>query len=88
MSSWTNNVSERGAKAAKRHQAVLGYWHSLATLTRWCRIRSHLGTARRPRHHRTRRHQQRPRRKTWLPPLQGSGVFVNVRFCPNTAAAG
>ena len=26
---WTNNVSERGAKAAKRHQAVSGYWHSL-----------------------------------------------------------
>jgi transposase len=25
--SWTNNVSERGAKAAKRHQAVSGYWH-------------------------------------------------------------
>jgi len=22
-----NNVSERGAKAAKRHQAVSGYWH-------------------------------------------------------------
>ncbi len=39
---WTNNVSERGAKAAKRHQAVSGYWHSLATLARWCRIRSYL----------------------------------------------
>ena len=24
---WTTNVSERGAKAAKRHQAVSGYWH-------------------------------------------------------------
>ncbi len=24
---WTNNVSEQGAKAAKRHQAVSGYWH-------------------------------------------------------------
>jgi len=42
---WTNNVSERGARAAKRHQAVSGYWHSLATLTRWCRIRSYLDTA-------------------------------------------
>jgi hypothetical protein len=42
---WTNNVSERGAKAAKRHQAVSGYWHSLATLARWCRIRSYLDTA-------------------------------------------
>jgi transposase len=42
---WTNNVSERGAKAAKRHQAVSSYWHSLATLTRWCRIRSYLDSA-------------------------------------------
>ena len=42
---WTNNVSERGAKAAKRHQAVSGYWHSLATLARWCRIRSYLESA-------------------------------------------
>jgi transposase len=24
---WTNNTCERGAKAAKRHQAVSGYWH-------------------------------------------------------------
>jgi hypothetical protein len=38
---WTNNVSERGAKAARRHQAVSGYWHTLATLARWCRIRSY-----------------------------------------------
>jgi len=43
--SWTNNVSERGAKAAKRHQAVSGYWHSLATVARWCRIRSYLDSA-------------------------------------------
>ena len=42
---WTNNISERGAKTAKRHQAVSGYWHSLATLARWCRIRSYLDTA-------------------------------------------
>jgi Transposase IS66 family len=42
---WTNNVSERGAKAAKRHQAVSGYWHTLATLTRWCTIRSYLDSA-------------------------------------------
>ena len=42
---WTNNVSERGAKAAKRHQAVSGYWHNLATLARWCRIRSYLDSA-------------------------------------------
>lgn len=42
---WTNNVSERGAKAAKRHQAVSGYWHTLDTLGRWCRIRSYLDSA-------------------------------------------
>ena len=42
---WTNNVAERGAKAAKRHQAVSGYWHTLATLARWCRIRSYLDSA-------------------------------------------
>jgi hypothetical protein len=43
--SWTNNVSERGAKAVKRHQAVSGYWHSLGTLARWCRLRSYLDSA-------------------------------------------
>jgi transposase len=43
---WTNNVSEQGAKAAKRHQAVSGYWHTQATLARWCRIRSYLDSAR------------------------------------------
>jgi hypothetical protein len=42
---WTNNVCERGAKAAKRHQAVSGYWHSQRTLARWCRIRSYLDSA-------------------------------------------
>jgi transposase len=42
---WTNNASERGGKAVKRHQAVSGYWHSLATLARWCRIRSYLDSA-------------------------------------------
>jgi transposase len=41
----TSNVSERGAKAARRHQAVSGYWHSLRTLARWCRIRSSLDSA-------------------------------------------
>ena len=43
--SWTNNVSERGAKAARRHQAVSGYWHSLPTLARWCTVRSYLDSA-------------------------------------------
>jgi hypothetical protein len=57
---WTSNVSERGAKAAKRHQAVSGYWHSLA---RWCRIRSYLRFRRRPRHRRARCRAQRHRGK-------------------------
>jgi hypothetical protein len=43
--SWVNNVSERGAKKAKRRQAVSGYWQSLATLSRWCRIASYLDSA-------------------------------------------
>jgi transposase len=42
---WTNNISERGAKAAKRHQAVSGYWHNQRTLARWCRVRSYLDSA-------------------------------------------
>ena len=42
---WTNNISEQGAKAAKRHQAVSGYWHTQRTLARWCRIRSYLDSA-------------------------------------------
>ena len=40
-----SNVSEQSAKAAKRHQAVSGYWHTQATLARWCRIRSYLDSA-------------------------------------------
>jgi hypothetical protein len=42
---WTNNVSERGAKKAKRHQAVSGCWRSLPTLSRWCRLSSYLDSA-------------------------------------------
>ena len=38
-------LPDRGAKAAKRHQAVSGYWHTLAALARWCRIRSYLDSA-------------------------------------------
>jgi Transposase IS66 family len=41
----TNNLSEQGAKAAKRHQAVSGYWHNQRTLARWCRTRSYLDSA-------------------------------------------
>jgi hypothetical protein len=42
---WTNNVCERGAKTARRHQAISGYWHSQRTLARWCRTRSYLDSA-------------------------------------------
>jgi|HubBroStandDraft_6_1064221.scaffolds.fasta_scaffold26819_3 transposase len=42
---WTNNCSEQTVKAAKRHQAVSGYWHTNRTLARWCRIRSYLDSA-------------------------------------------
>jgi hypothetical protein len=38
----TSNAAERVVKAPKRHQAVSGYWHTLATLGRWCLIRSYL----------------------------------------------
>jgi transposase len=66
---WTNNVSERGAKAAKRHQAVSGYWHNLATLARWCRIRSYLDSA--AAHGTTALDAVRAviEGKPWLPPL-------------------
>ena len=66
---WTNNVSERGAKAAKRHQATSGYWHSLATLARWCRIRSYLDSA--AAHGITALHaiSDAIAGKPWLPPL-------------------
>jgi transposase len=43
---WTNNASEQAIKGPKRHQAVSGYWHSLATLARYCRVRSYLATSR------------------------------------------
>ena len=66
---WTNNVSERGAKAVKRHQAVSGYWHTLHTLARWCRLRSYLDTA--PAHDITALAAIRAALagKPWLPPL-------------------
>lgn len=43
---WTNNASEQAVKGPKRHQAVSGYWHSLATLARYCRVRSYLVSSR------------------------------------------
>ena len=42
---WTNNCSEQAVRAAKRHQAVYGYWHTPRTLARWCRIHSYPDSA-------------------------------------------
>jgi transposase len=42
---WTSNSAERAVRGPKRHQAVSGHWHTLATLARWCRIRSYLDSA-------------------------------------------
>jgi hypothetical protein len=42
---WTKNVSEHGAKPAKRHQAVSEYRINQRTLARWCRTRSYLNSA-------------------------------------------
>ena len=46
MTARSNNASEQAIKGPKRHQAVSGYWHSLATLARYCRVRSYLVTSR------------------------------------------
>lgn len=43
---WTNNASEQALKSPKLHQKVSGYWHTLSTLARFCRVRSYLVTAR------------------------------------------
>jgi transposase len=43
---WTNNAAERALKNPKLHQKVSGYWHTLATATRYCRLRSYLISAR------------------------------------------
>jgi hypothetical protein len=73
---WTNNVSERGAKAAKRHQAVSGYWHTPATLARWCRIRSYLDSA--TAHGLTALDaiSTALAGKPWLPPLPATGLIA------------
>lgn len=43
---WTNNASEQAIKGPKRHQAVSGFLHTLATLTAHCRVRSYLASSR------------------------------------------
>lgn len=42
---WTNNPAEQALKSPKLHQKVSGYWHTLATLTRFCTVRSYLTSA-------------------------------------------
>jgi transposase IS66 family protein len=73
---WTNNVSERGAKAAKRHQAVSGYWHSGATLARWCRIRSYLDSATAHRLTALDAVSAALAGQPWLPPLPASDLLT------------
>jgi len=70
---WTTNVAERGAKAAKRHQAVSGYWHTLATLARWCRIRSYLDSATAHGLSALDAIRDALASKPWLPPLPAAG---------------
>ena len=66
---WVNNVSERGTKRARRHQAVSGCWQSLATLQRWCRLASYPDSA--AAHGTTAPDAVRAvtEGKPWLPPL-------------------
>jgi transposase len=42
---WTNNASEQAIRGPKRHQAISGCWHTLATLTSYCRVRTYLTTS-------------------------------------------
>ena len=73
---WTNNVSERGAKAAKRHQAVSGYWHTQATLARWCRIRSYLDSATAHGHTALDAVTTALAGQPWLPPLPAGDLLT------------
>lgn len=73
---WTNNVSEQGAKAAKRHQAVSGYWHNQATLGRWCRIRSYLDSATAHRLTALDAVSTALAGQPWLPPLPASDLLT------------
>jgi transposase len=43
---WASTAGEQAVKGPKRHQAVSGYWHFVATLARYCRVRSCLVTSR------------------------------------------
>ncbi|MDQ3577265.1 MAG: transposase [Actinomycetota bacterium] len=42
---WTNNPAEQALKSPKLHQKVSGYRHTLATLARFCTVRSYLTSA-------------------------------------------
>lgn len=39
---FTNNSAEQALRMGKVRQKISGCWHTLATLTHWCRIRSYL----------------------------------------------
>jgi hypothetical protein len=61
---WANNTCERGAKAAKPHQAVCGYWHTHTTLAPPVPDPQLPRLGRVPRPHRTRRRRHCPQRQT------------------------
>jgi hypothetical protein len=43
---WTNNASEQAIRGPKRHQKISGYWQTTITLSKYCRVRSYLVSAR------------------------------------------
>ena len=55
---WTNNASERALEGPKLHQKVSGYWQTTLTLSRYCRVRSYLVSARNHGLHAADRHRQ------------------------------
>jgi hypothetical protein len=43
---WTNNACEQAIRGPKRHQNSSGYWQTTLTLSKYCRVRSYLVSAR------------------------------------------
>ena len=73
---WTSNSAERAVSGPKRHQAVSGYWHTLAPLVphqKLPRLR------RKPRPARPGRHPRRTRRKTLATATPRTGITPGIR---------
>ncbi len=64
---WTSNASERALKGPKLHQEVSGYWQITLTLSRFCRVRSYLVSARNHRLHAIDAIHTALAGKPWLP---------------------